>query len=217
MKYKCLIMDHDDTTVNSTKNVHYPSFLAYMKIYRPNLYVSLDDYVKYNFDPGVLPFFTEICGLSEKECEEEQAFWTEFSKSHVSDAFPGIKEIFEKHKEEGGIIAVVSHSLQANIRRDYTHNKLPDPDMVFGWEEPKDERKPNPHSVLKVMEKYNLKPEEVLVVDDLKPGLDMARAAGVKFAAAGWCFDIPENEKYMRENADFYFKTVKEFADFLNQ
>ena len=38
----------------------------------------------------------------------------------------------------------------------------------------------------------------------------MARAAGVPFAAAGWCFDIPENERHMRENADFYFPTVGE-------
>lgn len=29
------------------------------------------------------------------------------------------------------------------------------------------------------MEKYDLKPEELLVVDDLKPGYDMAHAAGV--------------------------------------
>ncbi|MBQ6733658.1 MAG: hypothetical protein IJR00_01995 [Lachnospiraceae bacterium] len=58
--------------------------------------------------------------------------------------------------------------------------------------------------------KYALKPEEVLVIDDLKPGLDMARAAGVPFGAAGWCFDIPENERHMRENADFYFPTVEE-------
>ena len=58
--------------------------------------------------------------------------------------------------------------------------------------------------------KYALKPEEVLVIDDLKPGLDMARAAGVPFAAAGWCFDIPENERHMRGNADFYFPTVQE-------
>ena len=58
--------------------------------------------------------------------------------------------------------------------------------------------------------KYALKPEEVLVIDDLMPGLDMARAAGVPFAAAGWCFDIPENERHMWENADFYFPTVGE-------
>ena len=51
-------------------------------------------------------------------------------------------------------------------------------------------------------------PEELLVVDDLKPGYDMARAAGVPFAAAGWANDIPEIEGFMRKNCDRYFKTV---------
>lgn len=54
------------------------------------------------------------------------------------------------------------------------------------------------------------------MIDDLKPGLDMAKAAGIDFAAACWCFDIPENEQHMRANTPYVFKSVSEFADFLN-
>ena len=53
------------------------------------------------------------------------------------------------------------------------------------------------------------------VLDDLKPGLDMARACGVPFAAAGWANDIPEIEGFMRENCDLYFKTVPELRAYL--
>ena len=35
MKYKCLIFDHDDTVVNSTATIHYPSFIDFLKIYDP--------------------------------------------------------------------------------------------------------------------------------------------------------------------------------------
>ena len=210
MKYKCLIFDHDDTTVNSTANVHYPSFVEYMELRHPEVKISLEEYVKYNFDPGVLPFFKDICGLNEAEIVEEEQFWADYTHNHVSEAFEGIREIMEREKAEGGIIAVVSHSFADNIVRDYQHNGLPEPDMIFGWEQPKAERKPAPVPVLKIMDRYGLKPEEVLVIDDLKPGLDMARAAGVTFAAAGWCFDIPENERYLRANADYYCKTVGE-------
>ena len=217
MKYKCLVFDHDDTTVNSTANIHYPSFIEFMKIYRPNLKISLEDYVRFNFDPGVIPFFRDICGLSEKEMMDEQNFWMDFSSKRVSDAFPGIRDLMLKHKEQGGIIAVVSHSFNSNILRDYEHNDLPTPDLIFGWEQPKEERKPSPIPLYKIMEKYNLKPEDLLVIDDLKPGLDMARAAGVEFAAAGWCFSIPENVKYMQENADYYFKSVQELIDHYNK
>ncbi len=210
MKYRCLIFDHDDTTVNSTAKIHYPSFVEFMKLYRPEIRYSLDEYVKYNFHPGVIDFFSKICGLTPDELDEEQEFWLRYAQKHTADAFPGIREIMQMQKDEGGIIAVISHSFAENILRDYRYNDLPEPDMIFGWEQPKEERKPSPVPVQKIMEKYCLKPEEVLIIDDLKPGLDMARATGVAFAAACWCFDIPENEEYMRQNADYVFKSVDE-------
>lgn len=215
MRYRCLIFDHDDTTVDSSRNVHYPAFVEYMKEHKPEVNISLEDYIRYNFYPGVIPFFEDICGLTKEQQVEEEQFWIDYTHKHVSEAFPGIKEIMEAQKQAGGHIVVISHSFADNIARDYEHNGLPVPDMVFGWEQPFEQRKPAPYPVLKVMETYGLKPEDVLVIDDLKPGLDMARAAGVHFAAAGWCFDIPDNEKYMRENADFYFGSVEELKKFL--
>ena len=44
---------------------------------------------------------------------------------------------------------------------------------------------------------------------------DMAKAANVRFAAAGWSNDIPEIEAFMRQNCDLYFKTVEAFGDYL--
>ncbi len=210
MRYKCLVFDHDDTTVNSTAKIHYPSFVEFMNIHRPGVFYTLEEYVKYNFHPGVIEFFSDICGLSQKELELEQDFWFDFARSHVADAFAGIKEIMEMQRSEGGIISVISHSFSENILKDYRYNGLPEPDEIFGWEQPREERKPSPVPVNRIMDKYGLRPDEILIIDDLKPGLDMARAAGVPFAAACWCFDIPENEEYMRANADYVFKSVEE-------
>ena len=67
------------------------------------------------------------------------------------------------------------------------------------------------------MERFGLEPQELLVVDDLKPGYDMARAAGVPFAAAGWANDIPEIEQFMRKNCDFYCKTVADLDRLLEE
>ena len=36
----------------------------------------------------------------------------------------------------------------------------------------------------------------------------MAKGAGVTFAAAGWAYDIPEIENFMRKNCDFYLKSI---------
>ena len=71
--------------------------------------------------------------------------------------------------------------------------------------------------MLDLLRRFDLRPEEVLMIDDLKPGYDMCRAAGVPFAAAGWANDVEEIEDFMRKNCDFYFKTVKELDEFLRE
>ena len=51
------------------------------------------------------------------------------------------------------------------------------------------------------------------MVDDLKPGLDMARDAGIDFAAAGWAYELPEIQSYMKKHSDYYLETVKELEN----
>ncbi|MDY6324150.1 MAG: HAD-IA family hydrolase [Catonella sp.] len=215
LKYKCLVMDHDDTVVNSTATVHFPSFVEFMDKYFPEKKFTLEEYFKYNFDPGVVKFFREICGMTEEDVIKEQDFWRDYVKGHVPKAFPGIKKILTEQKRQGGIIAVVSHSYSEYILRDYRENDLPNPDITYGWEVPIEIRKPKPWALEQIMKKYNLKPEDMIVIDDLKPGFDMAKAAGVPFAAAGWANDIPEIENFMRSNTENYFKTIDELYEFL--
>ena len=215
LKYRCLVLDHDDTVVNSTATVHYPCFVEYMKKYHPEIRMTLDEYFRYNFDPGVVAMFTDICGMSLEEMYEEEKYWKEYVKQHVPRAYPGIREILSEQKRRGGLVTVVSHSFTEHILRDYRENGLPAPDLVFGWEYAPEQRKPNPWPLTQIMERFGLRPEEMLVVDDLKPGFDMARAAGTPFAAAGWANDILEIEGFMRQHSSLYFKSVEELRRFL--
>ena len=215
LKYPCLILDHDDTTVNSTATVHHPCFVEYMKKHHPDRILTLEEYFRYNFDPGVIPMFTEICGLSEAELEEEEAFWYEYVQHHIPRAYPGIREIIEEQRARGGKVCVVSHSFREYILRDYRENSLPEPDLIFGWECPPEQRKPAVWPLEQIMKTFRFRPEELLVVDDLKPGYDMANAAGVPFAGAGWANDIPEIEQFMRKNCGLYFKTVAGLSEYL--
>ena len=216
LKYPCLVLDHDDTTVNSTATVHYPCFVEYMEKYFPDVHLTLEEYFRYNFEPGVIDLFTKICGMTWEQMMDEENYWKEYVKHHVPAAYPGIREILEEQKKRGGKICVVSHSFADYIRRDYRLNGLPEPDLIFGWEQPPEQRKPSVYPLEQIMKTFGMKPEELLVVDDLKPGYDMARAAGVPFAAAGWANDIPEIEHFMRENCGLYFKKVVEFGNFLH-
>ena len=136
LKYPCLVLDHDDTTVNSTATVHYPCFVEYMEKYFPHIHLSLEEYFLYNFDPGVIELFTGICGMTWDQMLDEERYWKEYVKHHIPQAYPGIRELMERQKAEGGLVCVVSHSFDFNIRRDYDENGLPEPDLVFGWEQP---------------------------------------------------------------------------------
>ena len=217
MRFKCLVLDHDDTVVNSSASIHFPSFVEYLKVYRPNMAdkYTFEEYILKNFHPGILQLFTDEIGLSEKELAEEEKFWANYVLGHIPSAYPGIGEIVADFKASGGIVAVDSHSLTRYIERDWAHNDLPNPDVIYGWDIPKEMRKPSPATVIELMNKYGLSPDEVLVVDDLKPGYDMARGAGVCFAAAGWAYDVPEIADFMKKNCDYYLPSVASLRELL--
>ena len=157
----------------------------------------------------------ERYGMTDEDLAFEARYWQDYVKNHIPAAYPGIRAIMERQKAEGGLVCVVSHSFDYNIRRDYAANALPEPDAVYGWERPENQRKPWPFPLEDIMARFSLQPSELLMIDDLKPGYDMALAAKVDFAAVGWSNDIAPIETFMRRNSPLYFKTVPELAAFL--
>lgn len=217
MKYKCLIIDHDDTVVNSTATIHYPCFVEYLGKFRPQLKdnYTLDSYFVKNFHPGISALLSDEVGLSAEEVLHEEAYWRDYVKDHVPAPFDGIREVLSRFASLGGIIVVDSHSYVKYIERDWLAGGLPTPKLIWGWDLPAEQRKPSPYTVFETMKRFNLDPCEILVLDDLKPGYDMARGAGVDFAAAGWAYNVPEIESFMRKNCDYYLKRVSELSELL--
>ncbi len=207
MRYKCLVLDHDDTVVNSTATIHYPAFLEALKLLRPGVTISLEDYFRENFDPGFIPYCVGKLGMTDDELEVEVECWRNYVSGHTAKAYGGIREIIARQKAEGGIVCVVSHSYDYNIRRDYEANDLPVPDQIFGWECPPAQRKPSTYALEHISREYGLKPEEMVVVDDLKPGYDMAKAYGAPFVGAGWSSDIPEIRAFMQKQRCVFYQS----------
>ncbi|MBI9105571.1 MAG: HAD family hydrolase [Spirochaetales bacterium] len=217
MKYKCLILDHDDTSVRSTKEIHHPAHVETIKRMRPGTRaVDLDTWFLKNFNPGIMEFLTDELGFSEEEMKEEFAIWHEFNKASVPHFFDGIIELIKDFQGRGGIVAVVSHSEAGMIKQHYKVNgRSVMPDMIFGWDDDPSKRKPAIWPVEQIKSKYGFAPEDILMVDDLKPGLIMAKNASVPIAGAGWGHSIPEIESYMREHCDYYFSSVSELSALL--
>jgi beta-phosphoglucomutase-like phosphatase (HAD superfamily) len=219
-RYRCLVVDHDDTSVLSTPGIHYPAHVEAIRRLRPGMVpVSLEGFLRKSFDPGFYAFISGELGLSGAEIEASYGIWREFTSARVPEFFPGLLEIYAEHKAHGGLLVVVSHSEALMIERDYRAAGAREigawPDLVFGWCEDPDRRKPHPYPLLETMRRFGLSADELLVLDDLKPGFDMAQAAGVDFAAAGWGHSIPEIREAMLGLCGRYLSSAEELRPLL--
>lgn len=216
LKYPCLVLDHDDTVVQSEKAVNYPYFAYILNEFRPGTTVTLREYTEGCYHLG----FAEMCrrryGFTEQELVDEFEGWKSYIRDHVPPPYPGMDAIIRRQRELGGKICVVSHSCDENIRRDYKAHFGIQPDDIFGWDLPEEHRKPSTYPLEQIMQKYGFRPEELLVVDDMKPAYEMASKAGVPIAFAAWGRnDCPELAKQMKEICNFSFDSTSQLAHFL--
>ena len=216
LKYPCLVLDHDDTVVQSMKTLSYPFFCYVLETFRPGASMSQEDYIAACYHLGFLELCRQHFHFTDREQAQEHRMWMDYLRSHTPDPYPGIGSIIRRQKQEGGMLCVVSHSAEENITRDYrTHFGLL-PDTIYGWDLPACQRKPNTYPLLDIMEKYRFRPEEILVVDDMKLAWQMADPLGVSVAYAGWNgLNIPEIGEEMHRLCNFSFDTTASFEQFL--
>ncbi len=216
LKYPCLVLDHDDTVVQTEKTIGYPYFCTILSEFRSGETISFADYVHDCHELG----FAEMCRqrwqFTPQELIDEYHGWMEYVRTHIPQAFSGIERIVRRQKEAGGLVCVVSHSCVENITRDYAAHIGIQPDAIYGWDYPEELRKPNPFPLEDIMHRYALKPSELLVVDDMKLAWRMAHPLGVPIAFAAWGKqEFPELAKEMRALCDFTFDTTQALERFL--
>ena len=216
LRYKCLVLDHDDTVVQTEKAIGYPYFKEYIERVRPGHSLTYPEYVA---DCNNM-IFADMCRrkwqFTDEELLEEYLGWKAYSLQHMPPIFPGIDRIIHRQKEEGGLVCVSSLSSRDNITRDYAEHFGMQPDVIYDYDLPQEQRKPNPYSLLDIMARYGLAPEEILVVDDLKLAWRMAHRLGVPVAFAAWGKqEFPELAEEMRSLCDFSFDTTEALEHFL--
>lgn len=214
-RFRCLILDHDDTTVDSTRTVNYPQFCQALAHFRPGLQMSQEEYILHCFHMGFYVMCDKVLHYTSEEMNIHIDMWKTYHKTHHPPFFEGIPELLKEHRERGGLVCVVSHSSADVILSAYEEAGVPAPDLIFGAEQPSERMKPNSWPLIQIMERFSLRPEDCLVVDDAPMGGAMARSVGVAFACAGWYGMLPEIESHMKENCDYFFPTVESFFSFL--
>jgi beta-phosphoglucomutase-like phosphatase (HAD superfamily) len=219
LRYRGIILDHDDTAVNSTATIHYPAHLKVMSVLRPHVTpITLEEWFLKNFHPGIVHYLTKELGMTAEEMEVEYRIWREFTSGTIPQFYPGFVEALREYRARGGIVAVVSHSEKDIIERDYhfcTSENPFLPDIVFGWDYREDRRKPSGFPVREVLKAFDLRAEHALIIDDLKPGVIMGKVTGVPVATAGWGHSIRQIEQYMRAHSLAYFETVRQFREYI--
>ena len=216
LKYSCLVLDHDDTVVESEKTIGYPFFREILTQFRPGETISLRDYITDCHNIG----FADLCrnrfGFTEQELSDEYEAWMDHIRTNVPEPFPGIDNVIRRQKDAGGLICVVSHSSTEIITRDYDMHFGIQPDAIYSWDLPENQRKPNPYPLQDIMDRYHLQPADLLVIDDLKLGWTMAQSAGVDTAFAAWSkADFPELAQEMRQLCRYSFDSTKQLEKFL--
>ena len=168
-RIKCLALDHDDTVVMSSPDIHYPSFVEAMRLLRPERAgMGFDEFIAYSCAPGIQALLTDVLCLNAEEMRVQQSIWRRYTRTRTPDAYPGFTALFASFRTRGGHVAVISHSERELFGFE--------PDLVFGWEQPEARRKPHPWPLEETLRVLGLRPEEALLVDDLSPGFAMAAA-----------------------------------------
>ena len=216
LKYPCLVLDHDDTVVQTMKTLSYPFFCLELEQFRPGTTMSLSEYITECYRRGFADMCRECFGFTDEEMALEHQQWMTYIMENIPDIFPGIERIIHRQKAEGGILCVVSHSNSDNIIRDYQVHFGMQPDAIYGWDMEPHQRKPHPWPLQDIMQKFNLQPHEILVVDDARLACQMADPLGVSVAFAGWDdMGVPQLRAEMQQQCRYSFDTIEELETFL--
>ena len=216
LKFPCLILDHDDTVVQSEATLNYPYFCYILNQFRPGKTITLKEYIDGCCHLGFVEMCRQKYSFTDEELHQEYLGWKAYIKDHIPAPYPGIGSIIAKQKAAGGLICVVSHSGAENISRDYREHFQIEPDVIYGWELPEEQRKPSSYPLEQIMQTYDFTPDQILVVDDLKPAWEMAKKVNVPIAFAAWSkLEQPEIYTQMVSLCDYTFDTPAALEKFL--
>ena len=216
LKYPCLVLDHDDTVVQTERHIGYPYFRDYIEEIRPGKTLSFQEYVR---DCNNM-VFADMCrhrwNMTEEELTEEYLGWKDYSRKNIPEVCPGIGDVIRRQKEMGGLVCVSSLSTSEIIERDFLHHFGFLPDAIYDYDLPVHQRKPNTYALTDLLERFQLKPQDILMVDDMKLGWQMAKAVGADTAFAGWSkTDFPALMEEMQGICDYSFHCAKDLEKFL--
>ncbi len=146
--------------------------------------------------------------------EEYYHFYQE-RHNELASLYPGIKKLLEFVKNKGMIIALFTgkgrRTTEITLHEFGIEQYF---DMVVTGDDV-DHFKPSGDGIKKIMHRYSLQPEEVLMVGDAVADIKAARESGVRIAAVIW--DSYGKDMVLQAETDFLFHNVQEFHSWVEE
>jgi pyrophosphatase PpaX len=210
-KYKCIIFDMDGT-VTQTNQLIFDSFNHIAEKYlnkqlTPHEIIAL-------FGPPEKEAVENMIGSTHIQPAMDE-YYRFYRKEHsrLASLYPGMKEILEYLKSRSVMIGLFTGkgrrttdiSLEEFGIEQYFHVSITGDDV--------DEFKPSGDGIRKIMQKYALVPDEVLMVGDSVADFTASREAGVDIASVVW--DSYGKEDVLKLPSDYHFHDVQDFFNWL--
>jgi len=150
----------------------------------------------------------------EMAMEEYYQFYQD-RHNDLSSLYPGIKELLELIKSKGFLVALFTgkgrRTTGITLRQFGIKQYF---DIVITGDDV-EHFKPSGDGIRKIMQRYSLLSDEVLMVGDAVADITAARECGVPVASVVW--DSYGKEMVMKAKTDFLFHSVGEFRLWLEQ
>jgi len=207
--FKGIIFDIDGT-LTSTNELIFKSFNHIAKKY---LDISFtDEEIIAFFGPTEDVILKELCG---KNFEAAKNDYYEFYKSHhhIANLYPGIKELLDYLNTKGVLLAVFTgKGKQASLITLEELCIVNYFDIIVTGDDVTN-HKPSSEGIVKFINEYDLKKDEVLMIGDSVADVNASKEAGIRIASALW--DSYAAEKVKNLGSDYYFNSVDELKEFL--
>ena len=207
--FKGIIFDIDGT-LTSTNELIFKSFNHIAKKYLNRTFT--DKEIIALFGPTEDVILKELCGENFDAAKKD---YYEFYKSHHHSAnlYPGIKELLDYLKTKGVLLAVFTgKGRQASLITLEELSIINYFDLIVTGDDVVN-HKPASDGIMKFVNGYNLKKDEVLMIGDSVADVRASKEAGIRIASALW--DSYAAEKVKTLGSDYYFNNVDELKEFL--
>lgn len=148
---------------------------------------------------------------------------SQYYMKEVVDYKKDAEKFLKRLKELGFKLAIGTTTRKANIEMYKTSNKniiskakLDDYFDIIVTNEDVKNRKPNPEVHEKILEFYNVKPEDVLIVEDSRIGVEAAKNAGISVVTIYDKYSASESEE-INKISEYEFKNFEEMINYLNK